>query len=142
MPLGAFIASPEIMKVLSMDPPLGHITTFGGHPVSCAAGLASLKLLLEGDLMQEAATMEALFRELLVHPAIREIRGRGLYMAVELGDPEKINRFMKLSIENGIVSDSFLFHNTAFRISPPLIITPDQIREVCAKLIGLMDQLG
>jgi acetylornithine/succinyldiaminopimelate/putrescine aminotransferase len=110
--------------------------------VSCAAGLASLKLLLERDLIQQSATREALFRELLVHPAIREIRGRGLYMAVELGDPEKINRFMKLSIENGIVSDSFLFHNTAFRISPPLIITPGQIREVCSKLIGLMDQLG
>jgi acetylornithine/succinyldiaminopimelate/putrescine aminotransferase len=141
MPLGAFISSGELMRSLRTDPVLGHITTFGGHPVSCAAGLAGLKLLLEGDLMQESAAKETLFRELLVHPAIEEIRGLGLYMAVELGDPELISRFMKLSIENGIVSDSFLFHNTAFRISPPLIITPDQIREVCTKLIAVLDQV-
>jgi acetylornithine/succinyldiaminopimelate/putrescine aminotransferase len=141
MPLGAFIASGDIMKTLRSEPVLGHITTFGGHPVSCAAGLASLKLILEGDWMEQCAEKEALFRENLDHPAIKEIRGRGLYLAVELGDARKTSGFMKLSIENGIVSDSFLFHNTAFRISPPLIISPKQIREVCAKLSGLLDQL-
>lgn len=141
MPLGAFIASGEIMKTLSSDPVLGHITTFGGHPVSCAAGVASLRLLLNGDFMKSSAEKEKVFRENLSHPAIEEIRGRGLYLAVELGETEKINRFMKLAIENGIISDSFLFHNTAFRISPPLIISAKQIQEVCLKLVSLLDHL-
>lgn len=141
MPLGAFIASGEIMKTLRSDPVLGHITTFGGHPVSCAAGLASLQLLLHGDFMKNSAKKEELFRKNLNHPAIEEIRGRGLYLAVELGNTDKISRFMKLAIENGIVSDSFLFHNTAFRVSPPLIISPEQIREVCANLVSILDRL-
>ena len=141
MPLGAFIASGDAMKTLCYEPVLGHITTFGGHPVSCAAGLASLRLLTEGDLMDQTAGKEALFRENLVHPAIKEIRGRGLYLAVELEDARKTSRFMKLSIENGIISDSFLFHNTAFRISPPLLISHEQILEVCSKLSGLLDLL-
>jgi len=141
MPLGAFITSSEIMKVFRHDPVLGHITTFGGHPASCAAGLASLELLLNENWMAAAADKEILFREHLNHPAIQEIRGRGLYLAVELGDPEKMQSFMKLSIENGIVSDSFLFHNTAFRISPPLIITSEQIIEVCLVLNKILDQI-
>ncbi len=141
MPLGAFIASGDIMKTLRFEPVLGHITTFGGHPVSCAAGLASLKLITDGDLMEQSAEKETLFRKNLVHPAIKEIRGKGLYLAVELEEAEQISRFMKLSIENGIISDSFLFHNSAFRISPPLIISPEQIREVCSKLSGLLDLL-
>ena len=141
MPLGAFITSSEIMKVFRHDPVLGHITTFGGHPASCAAGLASLELLLNENWMAAAADKEMLFREHLKHPAIQEIRGRGLYLAVELGDPEKMQSFMKLSIENGIVSDSFLFHNTAFRISPPLIITSEQIIEVCLVLNKILDQI-
>ncbi|MFC2112617.1 aspartate aminotransferase family protein [Bacteroidota bacterium] len=139
MPLGAFIASAEIMKVLSYDPGLGHITTFGGHPVSCAAGLASLDLLLSGDLFAETEVKGQLFRDCLDHPAIQEIRGMGLYFAVELEDSEKVRKFMKLGIENGIILDSFLFHDTAFRISPPLTISPEQIREVCAELHDLLD---
>ncbi len=139
MPLGAFIASSEMMKVLSHDPVLGHITTFGGHPVSCAAGLASLEMLLTEDLGREAARKEQIFRDCLVHPVIKELRGMGLYFAVELGDAEKVKKFMKLSIENGIISDSFLFHDTAFRISPPLTISPEQIKEVCAQLKSLLD---
>jgi acetylornithine/succinyldiaminopimelate/putrescine aminotransferase len=142
MPLGAFIASAEIMKTLSHDPVLGHITTFGGHPVSCAAGLAGFNALLNEDLITGAAEKEKLFRELLNHPSIKEIRGVGLYMAVELGDEGKLGRFMKQALENGIISDSFLFHNTAFRVSPPLIISPEQIREVCEKLNTLLDRLA
>lgn len=141
MPLGAFISSSGIMKTLRSDPPLGHITTSGGHPVSCAAGLASLDVLLSGDLIARAGEKEKLFRELLDHPSILEVRGRGLYLAVELGDPDKIHRFMKGAIDNGIVSDSFLFHDTAFRVSPPLIISPEQIREVCRQLNNLLDRL-
>jgi acetylornithine/succinyldiaminopimelate/putrescine aminotransferase len=141
MPLGAFIAPAEIMKVLQHDPVLGHITTFGGHPVSCAAGLASLVLLQQEDWIAQCAEKEKLFRKHLVHPAIQEIRGMGLYLAVELGDADKIRRFMKMAIENGIVSDSFLFHETAFRVSPPLPITNDQILDICSRLIGLLDRL-
>lgn len=141
MPLGAFIASSEIMSVLRHDPVLGHITTFGGHPASCAAGLASLEFLLSEGLMDEGMEKEALFREHLDHPAIKEIRGMGLYLAVELGNAEKIQKFMKFSIENGIVSDSFLFHNTAFRISPPLIITPEQIIEACQVIKKILDRI-
>lgn len=141
MPLGAFIASYEIMKVLRSDPMLGHITTFGGHPVSCAAGLASLKVLLNEDWMGQEAEKERLFRKYLNHSAIHEIRGMGLYLAVELGDAAKIRKFMKLAIEEGIISDSFLFHDTAFRISPPLIISPEQIREVCGQITGLLERL-
>ncbi len=141
MPLGAFIASGELMGTLRRDPALGHISTFGGHPVSCAAGLACLEVLLEGDLVVEAARKEKLFREQLKHPAIREIRGLGLYLAVELGDPEKVHRFLKLAIEGGIVSDSFLFRESAFRISPPLTISPPQIREACRELNRLLERL-
>ena len=141
MPLGAFIASSEIMSVLSHDPVLGHITTFGGHPVSCAGGLANLEILKRDGLLSQVAEKEKLFREYLVHPAIKELRGMGLYFAVELGDSAKVQEFMKLSIENGIISDSFLFHNTAFRISPPLIISPEQIREVCSQLQAVLDQI-
>jgi acetylornithine/succinyldiaminopimelate/putrescine aminotransferase len=141
MPLGAFISSSPIMETLQRDPALGHITTFGGHPVSCAAGLAGLKVLTGGNLIKEAEHKGRIFRENLVHPAIREIRGTGLYFAVELGDGDKINRFMKLSIENGIISDSFLFHDTAFRISPPLTISEEEILEVCSRLLSILDLL-
>ena len=141
MPLGAFITSSEIMEVLQHDPVLGHITTFGGHPVSCAAGLASLDILLKEDWIRQSPEKEKLFRKHLDHPSIQEIRGMGLYLAVELGDAGKIRRFMKAAIENGIVSDSFLFHETAFRVSPPLIISPEQIEEVCSRLNILLDQL-
>lgn len=141
MPLGAFIASAEIMKVLRHDPMLGHITTFGGHPVSCAAGLASLDVLLNGDLIARTVEKEKLFRKLLDHSSIEGIRGMGLYLAVELGDQGKLRRFMSQAIENGIISDSFLFHNTAFRVSPPLIISTEQIGEVCKQLNLLLDQL-
>jgi acetylornithine/succinyldiaminopimelate/putrescine aminotransferase len=141
MPLGAFISSAEIMHSLRHDPVLGHITTFGGHPVSCAAGLASLKLLLETGLMEESFSKEKLFRENLVHREIKEIRGLGLYLAIELENAEKVRKFMNLGIENGIISDSFLFHDTAFRISPPLIITPEQIMESCSQIKDLLDRL-
>jgi acetylornithine/N-succinyldiaminopimelate aminotransferase len=141
MPLGAFIASPEIMKSLRCDPPLGHITTFGGHPVSCAAGLASLRALLGEGWIGQVAEKERLFREYLSHPSVIAIRGMGLYLAVELGDADKVYRFLRLALSDGIVSDSFLFCGTAFRVSPPLTITPQQIREVCERIKRLLDRL-
>jgi len=142
MPLGAFIASSEVQSVLRKNPALGHITTFGGHPVSCAAGLASLKVLAtEKSILEGVSRKESLFREKLVHPKIKEIRGKGLLLAVELQNPEQVSRFMKLSLEQGIISDQFLFYNRAFRISPPLTITEDEIMEICEIILNVLDKV-
>lgn len=142
MPLGAFISSTEIMRTLTTDPPLGHITTFGGHPVSCAAGLASLKIILEQNLMEEVSSKEQLFRSLLLkHPKVKEIRSYGLFMAVELGSFDYVLRFMKMGIELGYLTDWFLFCDTAFRISPPLTITNDEIKDVCGIIVDSLNRL-
>ncbi len=130
MPLGAFIASKENMDKLTYDPVLGYISTFGGHPVCCAAGMAALRYTVDEGLCQRAETAGALYEELLSdHPAVQEVRRNGLLLAVELGSSsrmmEVLARFKKL----GILSDWFLFCDTAFRISPPLTITQDQVRE-------------
>ena len=130
MPLGAFVSSQKIMSTLTHDPVLGHITTFGGHPVCCAAGLAAMKYLQENKIVEDVERKGALYEELLCdHPAVQEIRRAGLLMAVELGASEKLYRLMELFIEEGILSDWFLFCDTAFRISPPLVISDDEIRD-------------
>ncbi len=133
MPLGAFVASLELMSTLSHAPALGHITTFGGHPVCCAAGFAATQQLISrGVLHTPIETKGELFEKLLKsHPAVKEIRRSGLLLAVELGSAEKMYETMKRLINGGILSDWFLFCDTAFRISPPLIITDEQIRETC-----------
>jgi acetylornithine/succinyldiaminopimelate/putrescine aminotransferase len=142
MPLGAFVASRELMSKLSHDPALGHITTFGGHPVCCAAGLAALEVLLQDDVIASVDAKGALYGQLLgTHPAVREIRRAGLLMAVELGESEKMYRMMELFARRGILSDWFLFCDTAFRISPPLVITEEEIRESCDIIIGCLDEL-
>ena len=143
MPLGAFVSSNAIMSDLQSDPPLGHITTFGGHPVCCAAGLAALNYIQEHDLATQAEPKGALFEALLRdHPAVREIRRSGLLLAVELGSSERLFRAMALLKEAGYLSDWFLFCDTAFRISPPLTITEEQIRECCADIrTQVLDQL-
>ena len=130
MPLGAFVSSQKIMSTLTHDPVLGHITTFGGHPVCCAAGLAAMKYLQENKIVEDVERKGALYEELLRdHPAVQEIRRAGLLMAVELGASEKLYRLMELFIEEGILSDWFLFCDTAFRISPPLVISDEEIRD-------------
>ena len=130
MPLGAFVSSQKIMSTLTHDPVLGHITTFGGHPVCCAAGLAAMKYLQDNKIVEDVERKGALYEELLGdHPAVQEIRRAGLLMAVELGASEKLYRLMELFIEEGILSDWFLFCDTAFRISPPLVISDDEIRD-------------
>jgi acetylornithine/N-succinyldiaminopimelate aminotransferase len=139
MPLGGFISSSRIMSVFKTNPVLGHITTFGGHPVSCAAGLASLEVLLREDLIKDVPGKETLFRDQLEHPAIKEIRGKGLFLAMELGSAEKVQKFISLAKDEGIVTDWFIFHDTAFRIAPPLIITPEQIKDVCGRLQQLLE---
>ena len=142
MPLGAFVSSQEIMSSLTHDPVLGHITTFGGHPVCCAAGLAAMRFLQENRVVEDVERKGALYEELLKdHPAIKEIRRSGLLLAVELGQSEKLYRIMDLFIERGILSDWFLYCDTAFRISAPLIITDDEIRDSVRIIRECLDQL-
>ena len=142
MPLGAFVSSQKIMSTLTHDPVLGHITTFGGHPVCCAAGLAAMKYLQENKIVEDVERKGALYEELLGdHPAVQEIRRAGLLMAVELGASEKLYRLMELFIEEGILSDWFLFCDTAFRISPPLVISDDEIRDSVRIIRGCLDRL-
>jgi len=135
MPVGAFISSKPIMSALKENPILGHITTFGGHPVCCAAGLAALEVLLNEDLVDKVDEKEKLFRELLVHPAIREVRGKGLMLAVELENFELNKKIIDRCIENGVVVDWFLHCSNSMRIAPPLIITHDEIRKACTVII-------
>lgn len=134
MPLGAFIARQSVMQVLAENPALGHITTFGGHPVSCAASLAALEVLTSGNLLDSVAEKEQLFRHELQHPAIRSIRGKGLFLAVELCAKYPIENYLKSCIKNGLIFDRFLFNDTHFRIAPPLTITPDEIRKTAELL--------
>jgi len=132
MPIGAFIASKELMSTLSHNPILGHITTFGGHPVSCAAGSACLSVIQEEALIESVPAKEKLFRELLNHPEIKEIRGKGLMLAMQLRDSEQLFPAIDRCIENGLVTDWFLFCDSAMRIAPPLTITDEEIAEACS----------
>jgi acetylornithine/N-succinyldiaminopimelate aminotransferase len=132
MPIGAFITSNVIMGALKENPLLGHITTFGGHPVCCAAGLAALEVLIEDDLISGVAEKEQLIRSLLMHPAIKQIRGKGLMLALELEDFDLNKKIIDRCIENGVITDWFLHCSNAMRIAPPLIITSTQIKEACA----------
>lgn len=142
MPLGAFIARYEIMDTLQSNPTLGHITTFGGHPVCCAAGLAALEYLLDHHVVEQVEAKGALYEELLQgHPAVREIRRSGLLLAVELGSSERLYRIMELFKQAGIMSDWFLFCDTAFRISPPLTISEEEVRDSARIILECLDRL-
>ncbi len=131
MPLGAFIASHQIMDALKENPILGHITTFGGHPVCCAAGLAGLEALLNENLIGKVDQKEKLFRKLLVHPAIRQIRGKGLMLAIEFDSFELNKKIIDRCIANGVIVDWFLHCSNSMRIAPPLIITVEEIESAC-----------
>ena len=130
------------MNTLTFNPVLGHITTFGGHPVCCAAGLAALEYLIEEKLVEQAEAKGALYQALIEkHPQVVEIRRSGLLLAVELGDSSKMYRIMELFKEHGILSDWFLFCDTAFRISPPLTISEQEIRESSQIVLDCLDRL-
>lgn len=139
MPIGGFTASDELMKLLTHNPALGHITTFGGHPVSCAAAKASLEVIESENLIQNAIEMGELFSKLVAHDRIVEIRGMGLFLAVELKNIF-IPDLMKFAAANGIIFDPFLFNSSAFRIAPPLIIKRDEVIEVSKKLVDLVEK--
>lgn len=139
MPLGAFIANREIMWCLTNNPVLGHITTFGGHPVNCAAGMAGMQALLEEDLIATVKEKEQLFHQYLQHPAIKTIRSLGLMMALELESFPVNKSVIDHCISKGLLTDWFLFAPECLRIAPPLIITPEQIKESCDIILEALD---
>mgnify|MGYP006350094463 CR=1 FL=1 len=142
MPIGAFIANKAVMDVLKDNPMLGHITTFGGHPVSCAAGLATLEVLLEDDsLIKEVPAKEQLFRQQLIHPLIKEIRGKGLMLCIQLQTFEQVEAVSKLCTTQGIIIDWFLHCDTALRIAPPLTITESEIKKACAVILEAINSI-
>ncbi|MBP3643653.1 MAG: aspartate aminotransferase family protein [Alistipes sp.] len=142
MPLGAFVSSNEIMNTLQSNPVLGHITTFGGHPVCCAAGLAATRYLIDNKIVEDVERKGALFESLLSgHPNVVEIRRNGLLLAVELGSSERLYKIMDMFIERGILSDWFLYCDTAFRISPPLVITDAEIYKCVEIIVNCLNDL-
>ncbi|HSC37080.1 MAG TPA: aminotransferase class III-fold pyridoxal phosphate-dependent enzyme, partial [Chitinophagaceae bacterium] len=136
MPLGAFIADRQLMGTLAENPVLGHITTFGGHPVCCAAGLAGFKALLEEGWIQQVKAKEQLFRRLLVHPAIRAVRSYGLWMAVEFDSFATNKRVIDAALEKGVLTDWFLFAPQCMRIAPPLVISEAEITTACDIIVS------
>ncbi len=141
MPVGAFTASSAMMDLLTENPKLGHITTFGGHPVIAAACLATLKELTETNLMEETLEKEKLFRSLLVHPLIQEVRGKGLMLAAMTADAEITNEVILKCQDKGLILFWLLFEGCAIRITPPLTISNEEIREGCAIILEVMDEV-
>ena len=141
MPIGAFTASSSLMDLLQDNPKLGHITTFGGHPVIAASALATLKEITESHLMQQTAEKEQLFRTLLVHPLIKEIRGKGLMLAIITPSAEITNRLILKSQDLGLILFWLLFEPKAVRITPPLTITNDEITKGCSIIISILDEI-
>ncbi len=141
MPIGAFVSSKEIMSVLMDNPFLGHITTFGGHPVTCAAALATLETMLEEKHFEDVERKALLFKKYLIHPAIKEIRNAGLIMAVDIGDFDTILAIIHEAMDKGIIVDWFLFNNESIRIAPPLIISDNEIKEACDILLGAIQKV-
>jgi acetylornithine/N-succinyldiaminopimelate aminotransferase len=139
MPIGAFISSKKIMNSLSVNPILGHITTFGGHPVCCAASHATIQVLLEEHLVEAVAEKEKLFRTLLVHPKIKSIHGKGLLLSLEFNSYDQNKIIIDNCIANGVITDWFLFNSHSMRIAPPLTISRDQIVEACEIILKSID---
>ena len=135
MPIGAFISSREIMVSLATNPILGHITTFGGHPVSCAAGLATLQTILNENIVEGVTEKGLLFKKLLQHPAIKEVRGIGLMMAIVFENFDINKKIIDACIADGVISDWFLHCSNAMRIAPPLIITEAEIEWACGIIL-------
>jgi acetylornithine/N-succinyldiaminopimelate aminotransferase len=139
MPIGAFISSKKVMNSLSVNPILGHITTFGGHPVCCAASYAAIQVLMEEHLIEAVAEKEKLFRTLLVHPKIKSIQGKGLLLSLEFDSYGQNKIIIDNCITSGVITDWFLFNSHSMRIAPPLTITTDQIVEACDVIMKSID---
>jgi len=141
MPIGAFISSPVIMNSLSNSPALGHITTFGGHPVNCAAAIANLEVLLDEKLIESVAEKESLFLKLLGnHTLVKQIRSAGLLIALEMNDFETNKQVIDIAVEKGVITDWFLFNPQSMRIAPPLTITISEIEQACKVILASMDE--
>lgn len=140
MPIGAFIANKEVMGVFKNNPLLGHITTFGGHPVSAAASLATVQLLKKENLIGQVEAKAELFKSLLVHPKIKSIRNKGLMMAVEFESFEVLKPIIDRAIEMGVITDWFLFCDDSMRIAPPLVITEKQIKDACGIILQAIEE--
>ncbi|NAS32819.1 aminotransferase class III-fold pyridoxal phosphate-dependent enzyme [Flavobacteriaceae bacterium R38] len=139
MPVGAFTASKMLMDQLKDNPKLGHITTFGGHPVIAASCLATLKTLTSGSLINDTIKKELLFRSLLIHPLIKEIRGKGLMLALIFENEEIANHVILKSLENHLILFWLLFEKKAVRITPPLTISEDEIRKGCTVILKVLE---
>jgi acetylornithine/succinyldiaminopimelate/putrescine aminotransferase len=135
MPIGAFISSKVIMNTLTVNPILGHITTFGGNPVCCAASLAVLDVLFEEKLLSSVREKEMLFRELLIHPKIKSIQGKGLLLALEFDSYEQNKAIIDSCIKDGVITDWFLFNSHSMRIAPPLTVSADEIKFACEVIL-------
>ncbi len=140
MPIGALIADKQITDAFMTKPVLGHITTFGGHPVSAASALASLNVLLDEKIVESVKAKSDLFFSLLTHPKIQKVRGKGLIISVKVGDIKTVKRLMRFGIKAGFLTDWFLFDDTRFRISPPLIITESQIHDAVNMINEALDK--
>tara|TARA_R110000744_G_scaffold62718_1_gene129406 strand:+ start:907 stop:2082 length:1176 start_codon:yes stop_codon:yes gene_type:complete len=141
LPVGAFTSSREIMHTLSENPKMGHITTFGGNPVIAASSLATLNVLLNSSLIEDTLKKELLFKKLLKHPKIKEIRGKGLMLALIMDSPETANQLVLQAKEKHLILFWLLFENRAVRISPPLTITKKEIQEGCEIILALLNSL-
>jgi acetylornithine/succinyldiaminopimelate/putrescine aminotransferase len=135
MPLGCFIADKKIMDVFQDNPVLGHINTFGGHPVSCAASLAALNFIIDHDLAEKANAKEKEFRRLLVHPNIKEVTGTGLMLAIDLEDKSYCRQVIDKCVSAGLLIDWFLYSENKIRLSPPLIIENEAIEKICGIIL-------
>jgi len=142
MPLGAFVAPRKIMDTLAYQPELGHITTFGGHPLSCAAALAGIEVLVEGDVIPSVEKKGGCFQDRLSgHSAISGIRRAGLAIGIDLADPSKRKKLTEVALQNRIILDWYLFKPATFRIAPPLTITEDEIEESCRRLLKALSTI-
>lgn len=140
MPMGALVAGKPLMDHFTHNPVLGHMTTFGGHPVCCAAGQAAMEVLLEEGLIAGVTKKEQLFHEMLIHPAIKGIRSKGLLMAVELQSNQSVLKALRHCLDLGLFSDWFLFADNCIRIAPPLTISEDEIRQACSVILQSLDK--
>jgi acetylornithine/succinyldiaminopimelate/putrescine aminotransferase len=142
MPIGCMNTSDEIMQAFNHKPMLGHITTFGGHPVNCAAAIATLEVIEENKYHEVAEKLSQYMRSLLVHPAIKEIRGKGLLMALQFESFDQNKKIIDECIMHGVITDWFLFCDDAMRIAPPLSITEQEIKEACDVIIKSIEKVA
>ena len=140
MPLGAFIADKELMKQLSFNPILGHITTFGGHPVSCAAGKAAFEVLLESNCINEVKNKEAFLVSCLAHPSIKRINHFGLWASLQFNSAETAQSIIHDCVKKGCITDWFLFAPDCLRIAPPLIIRESEIKDACDIMLAAINE--